>query len=71
MLVTPHPRLGRRIALTAWTAPFTQAGERERIGQGHVAICTRFDEEAFAAFRDAHRGKGPERIPVDENRPGT
>ena len=71
MLMAPMPKLGNKIALTAWTVPETQPGEREKRGQGRVARCTRFDEDAFAAFRDEFRGKGPERIPVDALTPGT
>ena len=55
MLVAPLPRLGDDIALTAWT---------------HLAKCPRFSEEAFTAFRDAYRGKGPERFDVDDLQPG-
>lgn len=55
MLVAPRPRLGDKIALTAWT---------------HLSTCTRFDEGAFKAFRDAYRGKGPEPFAVDDLRPG-
>jgi hypothetical protein len=65
MLGTPYPTLGSKIALTAWEAP---AGG---MGQGHVAICPTYDEKAFTAFRDAYRGKGPERFPVDTLTPGT
>jgi hypothetical protein len=56
MLLAPLPRLGNKIALTAWT---------------RLATCTRFDEKAFALFRDAFRGKGPERFPVDMLKPGS
>jgi hypothetical protein len=56
MLVAPLPGLGNKIALTAWT---------------HLATGTRFDEKAFRAFRDAYRGRGPERFPVDSLQPGT
>ena len=49
-------KLGDKIALTAWT---------------QLATCTRFDEKAFSAFRDAFRGKGPERFPVSSLKPGT
>ena len=45
-----------KVALTAWT---------------HHALCPRFDEAAFKAFRDAYRGKGPERFPVSSLMPGT
>jgi hypothetical protein len=55
MLVAPLPRLGDQIALTAWT---------------HLAKLPRFDEEAFEAFRDAYRGKGPERFSVEDLQPG-
>jgi hypothetical protein len=56
MLLAPLPELGKRIALTAWST---------------LATCRRFDTEAFAAFRDAYRGNGPERFPVDRLEPGT
>ena len=65
MLGTPYAPLGNKIAITAWTAP---AGG---LGEGHVATGTKFDEKAFKAFRDAFRGKGPERFPVDILTPGT
>jgi len=66
MLAFPLPKLGNKIALVAWTQ---KPGELH--GQGRVAECTRFDQSAFKAFRDAFRGKGPERFPVDLLRPGT
>jgi hypothetical protein len=55
MLVAPLPKLGNKIALTAWT---------------HLATGTRFDEKAFEAFRDAYRYKGPERFPPNALQPG-
>jgi Protein of unknown function (DUF3105) len=64
MLGTPIAGLGKKIALTAWTS------DSDGI-HGRVAICPRFDEKAFAAFRDAFRGKGPEGVPVEANQPGT
>jgi hypothetical protein len=66
MLAFPLPKLGNKIALVAWTQKPT-----ETHGQGRVAECTHFDQSAFKAFRDAFRGKGPERFPVDALRPGT
>jgi hypothetical protein len=66
MLAFPLPKLGNRIALVAWTQ---KPGESR--GQGRIAECTRFDQSAFKAFRDAFRGKGPERFPVDRLRPGS
>jgi Protein of unknown function (DUF3105) len=56
MLVAPLPRLGDQIALTAWT---------------HLAKLPRFDQEAFEAFRDTYRGKGPEPFDVDDLQPGS
>ena len=55
MIVAPLPRLGDKIALTAWT---------------HIATCTRFNREAFTTFRDAYRYKAPERFPKDALQPG-
>ena len=55
MILAPLPRLGNKIALTAWT---------------ELATCDGFDESAFAAFREAFRAKGPERIPLSELTPG-
>ena len=61
-----HEKLGRKIALTAWTAPADEAGE----GTVYIATLPRFDREAFGAFRDVFRGKGPERFPVSQMVPG-
>jgi hypothetical protein len=65
MFGTPYAPLGNKIAITAWTSP---AGG---LGEGHVATFTTFNEKAFKAFRDAFRGKGPERFPVDILTPGS
>jgi hypothetical protein len=64
MLGTRIAGLGSKIALTAWT------GDKDGI-HGRVATCRRFNEKAFAAFRDAFRGKGPEGVPMSVNQPGT
>src|SRR5262249_45218516 len=56
MLLAPLPKLGNKIALTAWT---------------RLATCTRFDRKAYAAFRDAFRGHGPEPFPVSSLTPGS
>lgn len=56
MLLAPLPKLGSRVTLTAWT---------------QLATCERFDENAFAAFRSAYRGNGPERFRVGDLTPGT
>jgi hypothetical protein len=68
LLVAPYPRLGNRFALTAWTAPI-QGEEGEP--KGHLAFCTRFDENAFATFRDELRFRGPERFPPEALQPGS
>lgn len=56
MLLAPLPRLGSKVALTAWTK---------------LATCERFDESAFSAFRSAYRGNGPERFRIGDLAPGT
>lgn len=62
-----HAPLRGRIALTAWTAPEGSPNT----GTTYVAVCPRVAVAAFRAFRDAFRGKGPERIPVSQLRPGS
>ena len=76
MLVTPlredaqfvkyprHEPLGSKIALTAWTAPAASDGT------GVLAVCPEVDVDAFTAFRDEFRGRGPERFPLESLRPG-
>jgi hypothetical protein len=71
MIGTPAPRLGSKVAITAWTGDTSHYFVNGDYGQGHVAICPRFDEHAFKTFRDAYRGKGPEGIPMSANQPGT
>jgi hypothetical protein len=72
MLLSPLPRLGDTIAVTAWYAP-TQEGEDQLAGTstGILAECTQFDENAFETFRDAYRFQGPERIPPENLQPGS
>lgn len=65
MLGTPIAGLGDKVAITAWSSP--EGGK----GVGKVAVCPRFDEKAFTTFRDAYRGKGRERAPLDELVPGS
>jgi hypothetical protein len=55
LLLAPLPQLSRQIALTAWT---------------QLALCPSFNEDAFDAFLDAYRFKGPERLPPDALAPG-
>ena len=68
IVVAPYPRLGKTIALAAWTAP-TKAKD-DRYGAGHLAKCPRFDEDAFDAFLDEYAFKGPEPFPREALAPG-
>ena len=56
IVVAPLPKLGDKIALTAWT---------------HLRTCERFDEDAFSQFRDAYRAKGPEPFELEQLQPGS
>jgi hypothetical protein len=72
MVGTPIEGLGKKVAITGWSIDnprnyFTN----DNLGIGHVAVCPTFDEDAFAQFRDAYRGKGPEGIPASANTPGS
>jgi hypothetical protein len=55
LVVAPLPKLGNKIAVTAWT---------------HLGTCTHFSQSAFKGFRDAYRYKGPERYPPSALKPG-
>jgi hypothetical protein len=70
MFGTPIAGLGKKIALTAWTLPSGTYYNKGDYGLGHVATCPSFDQKAFATFRDAFRGKGPEGIPLSSDEPG-
>jgi hypothetical protein len=73
---TPIAGLGGKLALTAWTADPAWKGDpglaylHHHYGVGHVAVCPRFDAQAFATFRDAFRGKGPQGFPLSGDKPG-
>ena len=70
---TPYPKLGSKVAISAWTGNPTEYGRNNYYGQGHLAICPRYTpatEKAFSAFRSAYRGKGPEGIPLSADEPG-
>jgi Protein of unknown function (DUF3105) len=71
MFGTPIAGLGRKIALTAWTGSPSTYYRHGSYGIGHIAICNGFDQNAFAAFRDAFRGNGPEGIPLSSDTPGS
>jgi hypothetical protein len=70
MFGTPIAGLGNRIALTAWTGDPRRYYQNGYYGVGKIAVCPRFDEKAFAAFRDAYRGHGPEGVPLSSDAPG-
>jgi hypothetical protein len=67
---TPYQSLGNKIALTAWTGDPSKYYRNGYYGVGHIAVCPSFDEDAFAAFRKAYRGQGPEGIPLSADEPG-
>ena len=75
IVVAPLPDLGKRIALTAWTADYdgdpTNPDARITTSEGRVAMCTTFDEDAFSNFRDDYRYQGVERFEPEQLRPGT
>jgi hypothetical protein len=75
IVVAPLPQLGRRIALTAWTAEYDgdPANPDSRIteSEGRLAMCMAFDEDAFSEFRDDYRYEGVERLEPEQLRPGT
>jgi hypothetical protein len=71
MFGTPIAGLGNKIALTAWTGDPTRYYQNGYYGTGHLTTCTRFDEKAFAAFRGAFRGHGPEGVPLSSDQEGS
>jgi hypothetical protein len=64
-----HAPPDSKIYLTAWTAEIKNSNIVK--GTNVIARCPRFSENAFTAFRDELRGKGPERFPVSSLTPGT
>jgi hypothetical protein len=70
LVVAPLSRLGNRIAVAAWTFDLGRLNEQRYEGEGKLALCPGFDEKAIAAFVDAYRGVGAERIPVESLAPG-
>jgi hypothetical protein len=75
IVVAPLPSLGKRIALTAWTAEFDgdPADPSSDIAhsEGRLATCPTFDEDAFSEFRDDYRYNGVERFEPEHLQPGT
>jgi hypothetical protein len=70
ILATPYAPLGSKIALTAWTGDPNKYQRNGYWGEGHISVGSQFNEKAFTAFRDAFRGKGPERFPLSAMAPG-
>lgn len=76
IVVAPLPALGKRIALTAWTAeydgdPAADPSSRITHSEGRLAMCPTFDEDAFSTFRDDYRYNGVERFAPEHLQPGT
>jgi hypothetical protein len=70
---TPYPKLGSKVAITAWTGDVSRYQRNGYYGQGHLAICPGYSaatKKAFEAFRKAYRGHGPEGIPLSFDKPG-
>ena len=70
---TPYAKLGSKLAITAWTGNTADYEHNGYYGQGHIAICPRYNaatKAAFEAFRDAYRGHGPEGVPLSADEPG-
>ena len=66
-------RLRDKIALTAWTAERENPDDPQSNivkQEGHLAICSTFDEDEFTSFRDRYRAKGPELFSLDQLQPG-
>ena len=70
LVIAPMAGLGDSIDLTAWTYDQGRRNDRTYEGEGHLATCNRFDEDAFKAFVDAFRGHGPELFAVENLKPG-
>jgi hypothetical protein len=70
LIIVPLASNTDKITLSGWTAPDSATGSRDR-GRGWLATCKTFDEGAVSAFIDAHRYKGPERLPPELLAPGS
>ncbi|HZP71941.1 MAG TPA: DUF3105 domain-containing protein [Gaiellaceae bacterium] len=70
---TPYPKLGSKVAITAWTGDPSHYQYNGYYGQGHIAICPSYTPaaaKAFTEFRKVYRGHGPEGIPLCDDEPG-
>jgi Protein of unknown function (DUF3105) len=70
IVIAPYAKLGDQIALAAWTADEAAQGGEPTNQQGHLAKCTRFDEDAFNAFVDEFAFRGPEPFEKEDLKPG-
>ena len=76
LVVAPYPKLGDKIAATAWNEPAYQQNQDANFnqvdpGNGFVLTCKSFDKGALSDFRDNHRNKAGERYPsVKDMAPG-
>ncbi|HEU5065433.1 MAG TPA: DUF3105 domain-containing protein [Gaiellaceae bacterium] len=76
LVVAPYPKLGKKIAFTAWNEPRYARNESEPgqvdAGDGHVMTCTEWDADAAKRFRDERRNKAGERYgSVQDMSPGS
>jgi Protein of unknown function (DUF3105) len=69
LIISPLSSNKNKITLSAWTAPGASSGTRDR-GRGWLATGTKFNKDAFDAFVEAHRYKGPERLLPEQLAPG-
>ena len=76
LIVAPYPKLGKKIALTAWNEDRYARNQSEPgqvdAGNGYVMTCTQWDADAAAKFRDERRNKAGERYgSVSDMSPGS
>ncbi len=77
LVVAPYPKLGAKLALTAWNEPVYESGADSGFadadpGKGYVLTCTKFDSKAFGEFRETRRNKSGERYAsVKDMAPGS
>jgi hypothetical protein len=79
LILAPLPQTGKatslqdKIVMTAWTADREDESDptsRITKQEGHLAVCSTFDEGSFDAFLSDFRAKGPEPFRLDDLMPG-
>jgi len=79
LILAPLPQTGKatslqdKIVMTAWTADREDANDptsRITKQEGHLAVCSTFDEGSFDAFLSDFRANGPEPFRLDDLMPG-